>query len=78
VLLDDHQPPSIVAGLRARWEVPVHIVTRRDDIAAAFLAAGFIEGVDLQPQQPSLATMPGLTTLLLHAFDSGPTSGYSP
>ena len=78
VLLGDHQPPSSVAGLGARWEVPVHIVTRRDDIAAALLAAGFIEGVQLRPQQPSLGAMPELTRVLLHAFDSGPTSGYSP
>ena len=78
VLLGDHQPPSSVAGLGARWEVPVHIVTRRDDIAAALLAAGFIDGVALAPGQPSLGTMPELTTMLLHAFDSGPTSGYSP
>jgi hypothetical protein len=37
VLLGDHQPAASVAGLGARWEVPVHIVTRRDDIAAALL-----------------------------------------
>jgi len=78
VLLGDHQPASSVAGLGARWEVPVHIVTRRDDIAAALLAAGFIEGVELRPQQPSLGAMPELTRVLLRAFDSGPTSGYSP
>jgi phosphoglycerol transferase MdoB-like AlkP superfamily enzyme len=71
VLLGDHQPASSVAGLGARWEVPAHIVTRRDDIAAALLAAGFIEGVELRPQQPTLGAMPELTRVLLHAFDFG-------
>ena len=78
VFIGDHQPAASVAGLGARWDVPVHIVTRRHDIAATLLAAGFIEGVDLRPQQPALGGMPEFTTLLLHAFDSGPTSGYSP
>jgi hypothetical protein len=73
VFIGDHQPAASVSGLGARWDVPVHIVTRRDDIAATLLEAGFIEGVDLRAQ-PSLGGMPVLTTLLLHAFDSGASS----
>jgi hypothetical protein len=76
VLLGDHQPAASVAGTGARWDVPVHIVTRRDDIAAAFLEAGFIEGVALAPNQPPVATMPEFTMALLRAFDSGVVSGY--
>jgi len=70
VLIGDHQPASSVAGLGARWDVPVHIVTQRADIAAALVAAGFVDGVALAPQQRPVATMSELSALLLRAFDS--------
>jgi hypothetical protein len=70
VFIGDHQPAASVTGVDARWDVPVHVVTRRDDIAAAFVAAGFTEGVDLEPHRPAVATMAELTTLLLRALDS--------
>jgi hypothetical protein len=77
VLLGDHQPAASVSGLGARSEVPVHIVTQRDDIADTLLDAGFIRGTELNPMQPSLGVMPELTRLLLYAFDSGATAGYA-
>jgi hypothetical protein len=48
----------------------VHVVTRRDDIAAALGAAGFIEGVALAPRQPPIVTLPELSVLLLETFAS--------
>lgn len=72
VLLGDHQPAASVAGPGARWDVPVHIVTRRKDIAAALTAAGFIDGVALAPEQGPIATMPELLTLLLAVLDGPP------
>jgi hypothetical protein len=71
VLIGDHQPASSVAGPGARWEVPVHIVTHRAAVADALLAAGFIEGVALAPQQRPLATLPELSALLLRVFSAG-------
>jgi len=68
VLLGDHQPAASVAGVGARWDVPVHIVTPRADIAAALIAAGFVEGVALAPQQRPIATLPELSALLLDTF----------
>jgi hypothetical protein len=68
VLLGDHQPAASVAGVGARGDVPVHVVTRRADVAAALVAAGFVEGVALAPQQRSIATLPQLSVLLLEAF----------
>ena len=70
LLIGDHQPAASVAGPEARWDVPVHIVTRRDDIAAALLAVGFVKGVALAPQQRPIATLSELSTLLLRTFDS--------
>ena len=68
VLIGDHQPAASVAGVGARWDVPVHIITTRADIAAALLAAGFVEGVALAPQQRPIATLPELSALLLDTF----------
>lgn len=68
VLIGDHQPAASVAGLGARWDVPVHVITRRDDVAAELLAAGFVEGVALAPQQRPIVSLPELSVLLLDTF----------
>jgi hypothetical protein len=70
LLIGDHQPAASVTGVGARWDVPVHIVTRRDDIAAALLDAGFVEGVALAPQQRPIVTLSELSALLLRTFDA--------
>jgi phosphoglycerol transferase MdoB-like AlkP superfamily enzyme len=70
LLIGDHQPAASVAGVGARWDVPVHVVTRRADVAAALTAAGFVDGVALAPQQRPIVTLPGLSALLLGAFGS--------
>jgi hypothetical protein len=70
LFIGDHQPAASVTGVDARWDVPVHVVTRHGDIAAAFVAAGFTEGVELEAQRPAVATLAELTTLLLRALDS--------
>jgi hypothetical protein len=72
VLIGDHQPAASVAGVGARWDVPVHVVTKRVDIAAALLAAGFVEGVALAPHQRPLATLPELSALLLDTLAAQP------
>jgi hypothetical protein len=77
LVVGDHQPVASVSGVEARWDVPVHIVTSRDDVATSLLQAGFIEGAALEPTHSAIATMSELTTLLLRAFDSGDgVSGY--
>jgi hypothetical protein len=68
VLIGDHQPAASVAGVGARWDVPIHVVTARDDIAAALVAKGFVEGVALAPQQRPIVTLPELSVLLLETF----------
>jgi hypothetical protein len=70
LLIGDHQPAASVAGPDARWDVPVHVVTRRQDLAASLLAAGFIEGVALAPEQRPIATLSELSALLLRTFDA--------
>ncbi len=71
ILIGDHQPAASVAGVGVRWDVPVHVITHRNDIAAALLAAGFVEGVALAPLQRPIATLPELSALLLETFSRG-------
>ena len=68
VLIGDHQPAASVAGVGARWDVPIHVVTKRDDVAAALVAKGFVEGVALAPQQRPIVTLTELSVLLLETF----------
>jgi hypothetical protein len=68
ILIGDHQPAASVAGVGARWDVPVHVVTSRADIAEDLLAAGFVKGVALAPLQRPIATLPELSALLLETF----------
>jgi len=70
ILLGDHQPAASVTGVNARWDVPVHVVTRNADIGASLLAAGFIEGVALPPNSHSTRKMHELAPVLLHSFDA--------
>ena len=70
VLLGDHQPAASVAGVGARWDVPVHVVTSHADVAAALVAAGFVEGVALAPRQRPILTLPELSVLLLETFSA--------
>jgi hypothetical protein len=70
VLIGDHQPAASVAGVGARWDVPVHVITGHADIAAKLLAAGFVDGVALAPRQQPLLTLPELSVLLLETLGS--------
>jgi hypothetical protein len=70
VMIGDHQPAASVAGVGARWDVPIHVVTHRADVAEALVAAGFVEGVALAPEQRPIVTLPQLSALLLTTFDS--------
>jgi len=66
VLIGDHQPPAMVSGEGATWDVPVHVVTNRAQIVDRLLQRGFREG--LRPSGPSAIKMNGLLPLLLDAF----------
>lgn len=71
ILIGDHQPPAMVSGENASWEVPVHVVTSRRAVLDRLLARGFRSG--LAPGQPSLGKINDLMPTLLKAFSSGGT-----
>jgi hypothetical protein len=66
VIIGDHQPPAMVSGEHAAWDVPVHVITNRAQILARLLRRGFRDG--LQPREPSAIKMHALLPVLLDAF----------
>ena len=66
ILIGDHQPPAAVAGERARWDVPVHVIASRPRVLERLMAHGFQSG--LTPRSPAVARMHELLTFLLDAF----------
>lgn len=66
ILIGDHQPPALVTGPGASWEVPVHVIASRPGILDRLTQRGFRPG--LAPSHPSLMKMPELTRVMLDAF----------
>jgi hypothetical protein len=66
ILIGDHQPPSLVSGQGAPWDVPVHIITNRRAILNDLAAHGFVRG--LVPARPHAGQMHEIVPTLLQAF----------
>lgn len=66
ILIGDHQPPALVSGEGASWDVPVHIISNRTEILDRLIAQGFHSGLD--PGSAPLGKMHELLPILLDAF----------
>jgi len=66
ILIGDHQPPALVSGEGAPWDVPVHVITSRSGVLDRLVARGFRRG--LAPSRPDLSKMHALLPVLLDAF----------
>jgi hypothetical protein len=66
VVLGDHQPPALVSGVGASWNVPIHIVASRPDVLDRLVASGFRKSVT--PSGAAIGRMHVLLPLLLDAF----------
>jgi hypothetical protein len=66
VVLGDHQPPALVSGEGASWNVPVHIVASRRDVLDRLAASGFHRS--FTPSGAAIGRMHVLLPLLLDAF----------
>jgi hypothetical protein len=71
VIIGDHQPPALVTGPGASWDVPVHVISDDPALLQRLQARGLVRG--LQPPAEPLGSMDALTPLLLEAFD-GPVA----
>lgn len=68
IIIGDHQPPAMVSGLDAPWDVPVHVVTSKPAVRDALAACGFVSG--LIPAPDAIGRMHRLGPTLLHAFEA--------
>jgi hypothetical protein len=67
VLIGDHQPPAVVSGEGAPWDVPVHVVSSRGAFLDALTARGFSGG--MHPQRAPLMRLHELMLALTAAMD---------
>ncbi len=73
ILVGDHQPPALVSGEGASWDVPVHVIASRPALLDRLRGHGFDDG--LSPGGTTLARMDTLLPLLLDAFGDAKDSG---
>jgi hypothetical protein len=66
ILIGDHQPPALVSGPDASWDVPVHVIAGRAVLLDRLRQHGFRDG--LAPPQARAARMDTLLPILLDAF----------
>jgi hypothetical protein len=66
ILIGDHQPPGLVSGAGASWNVPIHVIASRGGVLDRLRDHGFLEG--LNPGRTAVARMDTLLPLLLDAF----------
>jgi hypothetical protein len=71
ILLGDHEPAAAVSGVKAPWDVPVHVIAGRTQILDRLRERGFRAG--LTPVRPSLGRMHTLLPILQDAFSSTKT-----
>lgn len=71
VVVGDHQPPALVSGRGASWDVPVHVIGDDPALLQRLLGSGFVQG--LTPPLQTLGSMPALTLVFLKAFDASGT-----
>ncbi|MDO9438898.1 hypothetical protein [Hydrogenophaga sp.] len=68
VVVGDHQPPALVSGPGASWDVPVHVISDNRTLLQRLLGSGFAPG--LAPPVQTLGPLHALTPVLLKAFDA--------
>lgn len=68
VLIGDHQPPAVVSGEGAPWDVPVHVVSRRGAFLDAMVAQGFARG--MHPKRAPLMRMNELMPAMMSAMSA--------
>ncbi len=74
VIVGDHQPPALVAGAGASWDVPVHVISSSPQLLQAFQAQGFTPGLQLPAD--AQGPMHGLLPQILRALAAaGPGPG---
>lgn len=66
ILIGDHQPPALVSGEHAPWDVPMHVITNRAAVLDSLASQGFTRG--LTPARQKIGDMHEAVPRLLRAF----------
>jgi hypothetical protein len=70
VLVGDHQPPALVSGEGASWDVPVHVIASRPAVLDRLRERHQFTDT-LHPGEQTVARMDTLLPILLDAFGDG-------
>lgn len=76
IILGDHQPPAMVSGPNAPWDVPVHVITSKPALLNTLQGCGFVSG--LIPAPEVLGSMHQLGPTLLYAFENSASKSGCP
>lgn len=69
IILGDHQPPKLATHDSDSWAVPVHVLSKREDLVRAFDRLGFDPG--LVPKRQSSLSMADFLEDFLRIYDGG-------
>ncbi|MGH9320617.1 MAG: sulfatase-like hydrolase/transferase [Vicinamibacteria bacterium] len=67
IIVGDHQPPKLATHDNDSWAVPMHVLSRREDLVRAFDALGLEKG--LVPRSPNALRMADFLPRFLEIFD---------
>ena len=70
IVAGDHQPPKLVTHDNDSWAVPLHVVSRREELVAPFHKYGLRTG--MVPRHPEELPMEDFLPAFLEAFDRKP------
>ena len=68
IIMGDHQPPIFTRGKTRDSRVPVHVLSRDAALLEAFQEAGFVDGLQPDPQTKATLHHSGLFSLLARAL----------
>ena len=74
IVIGDHQPPAVVSGEGAPWDVPVHVISSRPALLDALRTRGFSDGVN--PSRMPLMRLHELMPALVAAMN-GPEAAHT-
>lgn len=77
IILGDHQPPGFVSGSEAPHTVPIHVLSRDEDLVLPFTSLGYIAGA-LPPSQGAFKGMESFLADFLSLFASGHSVAKAP
>jgi hypothetical protein len=77
IILGDHQPPGFVSGAEAPHTVPIHVLSRDEDLVLPFTNLGYVAGA-LPPEAGPFKGMESFLPDFLSLFASGHSVATAP